>query len=257
MGSVGRCREHGLATAPDGRCVLCRRRVTSVPAGSSPGGSSRSTKVVLAGLALAGGVLSLIAMGSSRPAVDEIQRDPVASTAALGSRREPSRRRLSSDFEAQGIANVAAAASERARIERELEATRERQRAERERREVEREREREEHEEAVQRRRETAERAKKEAERRLAELLGKVDITLYSTRWCGHCARARAYLRAQHIDFQEYDVDHDRAARERADLLNPRGSVPTFDIDGEVLVGFSPGHFEAIRQRAARRRAGL
>jgi hypothetical protein len=44
--------------------------------------------------------------------------------------------------------------------------------------------------------------------------------------------------------------------RARCELrrLNPRGSVPAFDIDGAVLVAFSPGAVKAAVRRAAEAR---
>jgi glutaredoxin len=83
-----------------------------------------------------------------------------------------------------------------------------------------------------------------------------VDITMYSTSWCGVCARARRYMSAQNIPFTELDVEHDASAHARAAILNPRGSVPTIAIDNEVLVGFSAGSLEDGIDRAARKRSG-
>ncbi len=84
-----------------------------------------------------------------------------------------------------------------------------------------------------------------------------VVINMYSTSWCGACAKARAYMREQSIPFNDFDVDQDEAARARATTLNPRGSVPTITIDDQLLVGFSPSGMEDRIARAARRRANL
>ena len=37
--------------------------------------------------------------------------------------------------------------------------------------------------------------------------------------------------------------------------LNPKGSIPTIDVDGEVMVGFGPEHMQDMLRRAAQRRA--
>jgi glutaredoxin len=81
-----------------------------------------------------------------------------------------------------------------------------------------------------------------------------VQISMYSTDWCGVCTRARDYMRSRNIAFQDFDVDHDAAARQRAHALNPSGGVPTIAIDRELLVGFSPESLEDRIARAARKR---
>lgn len=82
----------------------------------------------------------------------------------------------------------------------------------------------------------------------------RVPIEMYMTQWCPHCTRARAWLKANGYRFTEYDVEADDSARRRRDRLNPRKGVPVFDIDGEVLVGFSPESVESRLRRAAKRR---
>jgi glutaredoxin len=83
-----------------------------------------------------------------------------------------------------------------------------------------------------------------------------VSITMYSTSWCPVCAKARSWLNGQGLAYSDLDVEKDDAAKRRARELNARGSVPTIDIDGEVLVGFSPEHAAQLVDRAAARRAG-
>lgn len=90
----------------------------------------------------------------------------------------------------------------------------------------------------------------------LASARRNVKITMYSTSWCGACKQARAYMEANSIAFTDYDVEHDDAARAQADKLNPRGSVPTISVDGDVMVGFSPRSLESKIDGAARRRKG-
>jgi len=42
--------------------------------------------------------------------------------------------------------------------------------------------------------------------------------------------------------------------RRRQWSLNPKGGVPTIDIDGEVLIGFGAEHMQEALRRAAERR---
>jgi glutaredoxin len=90
----------------------------------------------------------------------------------------------------------------------------------------------------------------------LASARQNVEITMYSTSWCGVCKQARAYMLQRQIRFTEFDVDHDPAANAKQHILNPRGSVPTITVDDQLLIGFSPESLEKRIDRAARRRAG-
>lgn len=94
-----------------------------------------------------------------------------------------------------------------------------------------------------------------EKKERLAHARRNVSITMYSTSWCRVCKDARKYMSEAGITYDEYDVDTDRDADRRLRAVNPRHTVPTFDIDGAVLTGFSPGALESMVTSAAARRA--
>lgn len=82
-----------------------------------------------------------------------------------------------------------------------------------------------------------------------------VEITVYVTSWCPVCNKALAYMQANGISFDEYDIEEDPEARKRLGSLNPRRSIPTFVVDGRVKVGFSPKGLEKDIDTAARLRA--
>jgi glutaredoxin len=86
------------------------------------------------------------------------------------------------------------------------------------------------------------------------KLRGNVQITMYSTEWCGVCTRARKYMHDKRIPFKDFDIERDEQARDRAHAVNPRGGVPTITIDKEVLIGFSPESLEHHISRAAQAR---
>ena len=88
----------------------------------------------------------------------------------------------------------------------------------------------------------------------LARALEEVAVVVYYAQWCGYCQAARTYLARRGIRSVEYDIDRDADAGRRHQRLNPRGSVPTIDIDGRVLVGFDAESIERALQRAARAR---
>ncbi len=81
----------------------------------------------------------------------------------------------------------------------------------------------------------------------------RVSITMYATQWCGVCRQAREYMEANDIDFIERDTDGSPAASERLGELNPRRTIPTFQIDELVYVGFNETAFEAKIEQAARK----
>lgn len=93
----------------------------------------------------------------------------------------------------------------------------------------------------------------------LAAAMKTVPVVVYVTSWCPVCARARAWLDQHGYAYQPLDVDHDLRAALRLNALNPRGSIPTFDIDGTVLRGFDPDALEdtLVSAALARYRASI
>lgn len=86
----------------------------------------------------------------------------------------------------------------------------------------------------------------------LAAASETVSIEMYSAAWCTACSRAKEWLRSQNISYHEIDVDQRTGAMGQLAVLNPRRTLPTFDVQGEVLVGFQPDRLAtAIRGAAA------
>ena len=64
-------------------------------------------------------------------------------------------------------------------------------------------------------------------------------VEMYSTMWCGYCARARGLLNRKGVAFEDIDVEADSAKREEMlQRAGGRTSVPQIFIDG-VHVGGS------------------
>ena len=76
---------------------------------------------------------------------------------------------------------------------------------------------------------------------------------MYATQWCGVCRNARKYMESNRIDFIELDTDESSIAGERLGELNPRRTIPTFEIDEQVYIGFREDAFEAKINQAARK----
>ena len=74
----------------------------------------------------------------------------------------------------------------------------------------------------------------------LAEQSAHVSIEMYTAVWCGTCQVAKRWLSANHVAYQEIDIDRQPGARDQLRTLNPARSIPTFDINGSVYVGFNP-----------------
>ena len=67
--------------------------------------------------------------------------------------------------------------------------------------------------------------------------MAKVEI--YSTMWCGYCARARGLLQKKGVDFEDIDIEADGSKRdEMIKRSGGRMTVPQIFIDG-VHVGGS------------------
>lgn len=64
-------------------------------------------------------------------------------------------------------------------------------------------------------------------------------VEMYTTMWCGYCARARGLLNRKGVAFEDIDVEADSSKRdEMIQRANGRTTVPQIFIDG-VHVGGS------------------
>ena len=64
-------------------------------------------------------------------------------------------------------------------------------------------------------------------------------VTVYSTRWCGYCVRAKALLQARGIEFDDVSLDDDPAFRQK--LFDQTGgwTVPQIVVDGRPIGGYT------------------
>ena len=63
-------------------------------------------------------------------------------------------------------------------------------------------------------------------------------VKVYSTTTCPYCTRAKDYLKASNIEFENIDVSSDQAKAQEMINISGQMGVPVLDIDGEVIVGF-------------------
>ena len=61
---------------------------------------------------------------------------------------------------------------------------------------------------------------------------------MYTTEWCGYCARAKAFLEARQIAYEEIHLDDDPAFRQRLLDLTGGWTVPQIVVDGRPIGGY-------------------
>ena len=71
-------------------------------------------------------------------------------------------------------------------------------------------------------------------------------VTLYTTQYCRHCARAKDLLKRKGISFREMDVTENRKEREDAEARYGWLTVPIIVI-GDACIGGAQELFEMER----------
>lgn len=70
-------------------------------------------------------------------------------------------------------------------------------------------------------------------------------VVMFSTSWCGYCAKARALFREQGVRFTEIDIEADpEGARFQAEQLGTHG-VPTIVVGNRLIHGYDEGQILA------------
>ncbi len=90
-------------------------------------------------------------------------------------------------------------------------------------------------------------------EAEIAAEQSSVSVVVYTTTWCPVCKRAKKWMAESGIVYTERDIEHDAAAMRDCRAINPRASIPTFDIEGATSAGFDADWvLQSIRAAAAR-----
>ena len=62
------------------------------------------------------------------------------------------------------------------------------------------------------------------------------EVTIYSTKWCCDCRRAKQFLRERGVPFREVNIDEAPDAEEIVLRVNGgRRKVPTLELDGRFF----------------------
>ena len=64
-------------------------------------------------------------------------------------------------------------------------------------------------------------------------------VTIYCTRWCGYCVRAKSLLESRGIPYEEISLDEDPAFRRKLFDLTGGWTVPQILIDGRPIGGYT------------------
>ena len=63
-------------------------------------------------------------------------------------------------------------------------------------------------------------------------------VKVYSTPTCPYCIRAKEFLKASGVAFEDYDVGRDEEKADEMTAKSGQLGVPVLDIDGKIIVGF-------------------
>lgn len=63
-------------------------------------------------------------------------------------------------------------------------------------------------------------------------------VKIYTTHFCAYCELAKDLLNQQGIEFEEVNVQEDRAAAMEMIKKSGQTGVPVLDIGGKIIVGF-------------------
>jgi len=86
----------------------------------------------------------------------------------------------------------------------------------------------------------------KKSARTKEDILGEYadKVVIFTKNWCPYCKKAVAFLQANRIRFEEYDVEKDAKAAKTMRALGGRGGVPYAIIKGKAVYGFSEGTYK-------------
>ncbi len=73
-------------------------------------------------------------------------------------------------------------------------------------------------------------------------------VTLFTTRWCGVCKKAKSFLKRRGVDFVEHDIERSADAKRRFNSLNGRG-VPLILVGDQRMNGFSAPRLERLLEQ--------
>lgn len=70
-------------------------------------------------------------------------------------------------------------------------------------------------------------------------------VTIYTTKWCGVCQRAKSFFKQNGVPFREWDVEKSDYAAAKFKQLGGSG-VPVITVGSEKMMGFDANRFMAL-----------
>ena len=238
MGAGRRCARHGLATAPDGMCALCRSE--TLPRARS--GSTRVLAGVFAGIALLStGAVAYRAAKSSAPAA--ISQEPSGDRGSLASdsvatsakvelsdpttdSAPPSQATtipLTEPLPPPAVADLAPSPSAMPSATRPA----------------------------------GARGRPPPSSAELQRALSTTPIVMYTASWCGVCRKAKLFLNANGLHYQEIDADTTPGGWDSVERLTGHRGVPVIVVDGDVSAGLDARGVMRSVARSMERRLGV
>ena len=75
----------------------------------------------------------------------------------------------------------------------------------------------------------------------------KPNVTLYMTSWCPTVRLAKNFLQRRGIEYTEIDIERTPGAAQQVEQWSGGyRTVPTFDIDGTIIVDFNRAALEEL-----------
>lgn len=84
---------------------------------------------------------------------------------------------------------------------------------------------------------------------RTAAAGGTARVRMFTTTWCGYCKKARAYLQARGIPFEDIDVEASASGAAEYRALGGRG-VPVILVGDQRMDGYSEGKMAGMLKQA-------
>ncbi|MBN2421091.1 glutathione S-transferase N-terminal domain-containing protein [Candidatus Woesearchaeota archaeon] len=63
-------------------------------------------------------------------------------------------------------------------------------------------------------------------------------VKVYTTAVCPWCVKVKEYLKSKNIEYKEFNVGTDMAARQEMFLKTGQGGVPVVEIEDTIIIGF-------------------
>ena len=78
-----------------------------------------------------------------------------------------------------------------------------------------------------------------------------MNIKMYSTPFCKYCKLAKEIFRKKDLNFEEIDITQNQKLMEEMLKKSNEMTVPVFDINGQILVGFNRTKLEEALVKVA------